>query len=191
MDDFIHVGRNNTPRLAETSLTLSPDDIDVWCSYVEGDRSAADYDPESSHPVPLAHDPLGRVAEGMDALVRRATDLHGARLVTIWKADADGGVAEVLWEARPDDGPDHDGIRDADADLDAEQLQGKYAVEGEHPSYGRADWRDVVENDETSLGYWEWVENKIQLAADNPWPRCDRCGRYVEYGACPIHRLDY
>lgn len=49
-------------------------------------------------------------------------------------------------------------------DLSPEQLDDKYNPDGdgEHPNYTRKDWRFAVENDETLLGYWGWVEFQIQ-----------------------------
>ncbi|MBK6616367.1 hypothetical protein [Ottowia sp.] len=32
---------------------------------------------------------------------------------------------------------------------------------GEHPDHPLSDWRYQVENDETRLGYWEWVVSEI------------------------------
>jgi len=47
----------------------------------------------------------------------------------------------------------------------AEDLSNAYAgpngTWGEHPYYTRADWRQEVENDDTILGYWAWVEARL------------------------------
>jgi hypothetical protein len=53
-----------------------------------------------------------------------------------------------------------------EAELTADQLAKKYGGfwEGEHPKYPCADWKGLVENDETRLGYWEWVEAQIEVA---------------------------
>ena len=32
---------------------------------------------------------------------------------------------------------------------------------GEHPSYPRQDWMDEAGENDTGLGYWDWVLNKI------------------------------
>jgi hypothetical protein len=34
---------------------------------------------------------------------------------------------------------------------------------GAHPEYPVADWQYEVGNDETRLGYWEWVQNEIEM----------------------------
>jgi hypothetical protein len=35
---------------------------------------------------------------------------------------------------------------------------------GEDKSYPRADWRYEVGNEDTNLGYWEWVEHQKEIA---------------------------
>lgn len=35
---------------------------------------------------------------------------------------------------------------------------------GSHPDYSVSDWQYEVENDDTRLGYWEWVESKVEQA---------------------------
>lgn len=35
---------------------------------------------------------------------------------------------------------------------------------GEHPKYPKSDWKYEVENDDTFLGYWEWVYCKLDEA---------------------------
>ena len=52
----------------------------------------------------------------------------------------------------------------------------KYRAEGgiwaEDPEYPAADWRGEAGNDDTRLGYWEWVDNRRENAADRPdWAR--------------------
>uniref|UniRef100_A0A6M3IMI3 Uncharacterized protein n=1 Tax=viral metagenome TaxID=1070528 RepID=A0A6M3IMI3_9ZZZZ len=32
----------------------------------------------------------------------------------------------------------------------------------ENPEYPRSDWKDEVNNDDTNLGYWDWVEHQIE-----------------------------
>lgn len=36
-------------------------------------------------------------------------------------------------------------------------------VWGEYPQHPRDDWRYEVMNDDTNLGYWEWVANKKEM----------------------------
>lgn len=52
----------------------------------------------------------------------------------------------------------------ADRLLSAEELDDKYNPDGngEHPRFQRADWRAAVANDETLVGYWQWVEYQIE-----------------------------
>lgn len=38
---------------------------------------------------------------------------------------------------------------------------------GEHPDHPVDDWQHEVLGDETRLGYWEWVENRIDAATDD------------------------
>ncbi len=33
---------------------------------------------------------------------------------------------------------------------------------GKHPAYPPADWRYEVGNNETRLGYWEWVQARLE-----------------------------
>ena len=35
-------------------------------------------------------------------------------------------------------------------------------VWGYHPKFSREDWRAEVRNKETNLGYWDWVEHRIE-----------------------------
>lgn len=35
-----------------------------------------------------------------------------------------------------------------------------YDIWGEHETYPRADWKYEVQNDDTNLGYWDWVKSK-------------------------------
>lgn len=53
----------------------------------------------------------------------------------------------------------------ADHLLSAEELFQKYATErdnGEHPRHLRRDWRHDVAEDNTLLGYWQWVVSQIE-----------------------------
>lgn len=47
----------------------------------------------------------------------------------------------------------------ADYDLTPAQLDDKYNPDGdgEHPQYTKQAWRAEVNEEETLLGYWEWV----------------------------------
>jgi hypothetical protein len=46
----------------------------------------------------------------------------------------------------------------------AEQIkEASGGVWGEHQDHTVNDWRYEVTNDDTRLGYWEWVANKIEL----------------------------
>lgn len=55
-------------------------------------------------------------------------------------------------------------IEGEDEGLSAEELDHKYNPDGggEHPKFTREDWRDAVANDETILGYWDWLEEQIR-----------------------------
>lgn len=54
---------------------------------------------------------------------------------------------------------------DTDFTLDATLLDDKYNPEGdgEHPVFSRTDWRAAVEAKDTIIGYWDWVEYRIEL----------------------------
>lgn len=55
-------------------------------------------------------------------------------------------------------------VEGEDQGLTAEQLDSKYNPDGggEHPKHTREDWRNAVANDDTILGYWDWLEEQIQ-----------------------------
>ncbi|MGH1461262.1 MAG: hypothetical protein ACRBB6_04420 [Neptuniibacter sp.] len=40
-----------------------------------------------------------------------------------------------------------------------------YAFEDEHPGYPRCDWKLEVANNDTVLGYWEWVMSCLGIEA--------------------------
>lgn len=48
--------------------------------------------------------------------------------------------------------------------LTAEQLDDKYNPDGdgEHPCFKRRDWRDAVDQEDTLMGYWDWVVMKLE-----------------------------
>lgn len=51
------------------------------------------------------------------------------------------------------------------ADAKALVLQGVYGGHwGEHPGHLVADWQYEVANDDTRLGYWQWVANRLEDA---------------------------
>ncbi len=63
--------------------------------------------------------------------------------------------------------PDH--LARADRLLAPEELRQKYynpddrsGGEGEHPMYTKWDWTQKVAQGSTLLGYWEWVEEKLE-----------------------------
>ena len=52
-------------------------------------------------------------------------------------------------------------------DPDIEALSEKHGgYWGEHPLYSPSDWQEHVRNNETRLGYWEYVETQITIAKD-------------------------
>ncbi|MFK1354899.1 hypothetical protein ACIUYZ_01105 [Pseudomonas aeruginosa] len=58
---------------------------------------------------------------------------------------------------------------DQDIRLSADQLEEKYspAGGGQHPTFTREDWRNAVETDDTTSGYWSWVNGQIQSLLDD------------------------
>lgn len=44
----------------------------------------------------------------------------------------------------------------------AQALIATHGIWGEHRDYPAADWRYEVQNDDTRLGYWEWVAAKLE-----------------------------
>lgn len=56
-------------------------------------------------------------------------------------------------------------MRNADKGLTEQELAAMYdELEGwgEHPTYKMIDWRNAVSEDETRLGYWQWVATLIE-----------------------------
>lgn len=55
-----------------------------------------------------------------------------------------------------------------DRDLSAEELDDKYNPngDGEHPLLTRKEWRAVVGDGGTSLGYWQWLRDKMNEVED-------------------------
>jgi hypothetical protein len=62
------------------------------------------------------------------------------------------------------------GREDAQSNLDADEkpvdreLYGGFW--GEYPDFPREDWEYEVANEDTGLGYWEWVDNQIAFAKE-------------------------
>lgn len=58
---------------------------------------------------------------------------------------------------------------DQDIHLSAVQLEEKYspAGGGQHPTFTREDWRNAVATDDTTSGYWSWVNGQIQSLLDD------------------------
>lgn len=53
-----------------------------------------------------------------------------------------------------------------DQSLTATMLADHYGWWGEHPTYPREDWAYEVAQNDTSLGYWAWVEVKLSYEED-------------------------
>lgn len=55
-----------------------------------------------------------------------------------------------------------------DVELTAKELEDKYSPlgGGEHPDHSRDDWRWEVANEDTILGYWAWLENRIEMESE-------------------------
>lgn len=45
----------------------------------------------------------------------------------------------------------------------ANQLADEYGVWGNHPEYPVRDWKNQTKNDDTRCGYWQWVEQQIEM----------------------------
>ncbi|HFL2868614.1 TPA: hypothetical protein ACGWVL_002988 [Pseudomonas aeruginosa] len=58
---------------------------------------------------------------------------------------------------------------DQDIHLSADQLEQKYspAGGGQHPTFTREDWRNAVAADDTTSGYWPWVNGQVQSLLDD------------------------
>jgi hypothetical protein len=46
---------------------------------------------------------------------------------------------------------------------DAAALEARLGHSGSHEHYLREDWQMEVADGDTSLGYWDWVENNLDL----------------------------
>jgi hypothetical protein len=76
-------------------------------------------------------------------------------------------AADLSREDLPDSYPPELAI--SDRHLTADQLFTKYSTKrdnGEHPQYLRRDWRHDVAEDNTLLGYWQWVEHQLEQDRD-------------------------
>ena len=47
-----------------------------------------------------------------------------------------------------------------------ETLIQEHGVWGAHPTWPVEDWKTEVDNDDTRLGYWEWVVAQMELHAE-------------------------
>lgn len=59
-------------------------------------------------------------------------------------------TATHVWNTHPESG------------LTPEDLRVKYLDEPGHPQFIMGDWRYEVANEDTKLGYWEWVMHKVE-----------------------------
>lgn len=48
--------------------------------------------------------------------------------------------------------------------MDACELSKQYGYHGEHGEHPRADWKAEVASNDTQLGYWEWLEARLEEA---------------------------
>lgn len=60
-------------------------------------------------------------------------------------------MSDCVWNAHPDHA------------LSPEELRAKYQDEPKgHPRFPKEDWQYEVSNDDTCLGYWEWVMHQVE-----------------------------
>jgi hypothetical protein len=76
---------------------------------------------------------------------------------------------------------------DPEGELFAERspqgLESKFVTE--HPDWPKTDWQYDVANNDTKLGYWEWVAHNVESASTDP-SECTECGAKVpEIIGCP------
>ena len=50
----------------------------------------------------------------------------------------------------------------ADQAKTVEVLTTQHGIWGSHPTWPTDDWKSEVDNDDTRLGYWEWVVHQIE-----------------------------
>jgi len=77
---------------------------------------------------------------------------------SVGKITSPYGHGTILLEGESDDGI-------FSPDIIMAEYGGDRLAWGEHPKYPREDWRMEVYNEETTVGYWEWVS--AGLIADN------------------------
>lgn len=55
-----------------------------------------------------------------------------------------------------------------ETEMTADQLRDKYggSIWDEHPDYPASDWQHEVSEDNTRLGYWDWVGHEIEQQAE-------------------------
>jgi len=95
------------------------------------------------------------------ALIETARDLTEGDGSTQDNPEYTRGIVELLantfgYGAFVDDG---DGAKD--------QIQAEIAAPNVYEQYPIADWRYEVANDDTHLGYREWLEHKVEAAAES------------------------
>jgi hypothetical protein len=69
-----------------------------------------------------------------------------------------------------------------DDELTAQELREKYDTEegwGQHPRFTMEDWRNEVSNEDTRIGYWDWVEKSLAYAEDAT-PCGTFCGEFMQ-----------
>lgn len=55
-------------------------------------------------------------------------------------------------------------VEDYSIEILSETLQDEYGgLWGEHPDYPRKDWAYEVGNNDTNLGYWDWVSHRLEM----------------------------
>jgi len=64
-----------------------------------------------------------------------------------------------------------------DSTLSADDLDVHYRSNGgEQPDYVRADWRYEVANEDTTVGYWDWVAHKLSIEYEDFMEQIDDVG---------------
>lgn len=61
----------------------------------------------------------------------------------------------------------------------------------ESPEYPRSDWKDEVNNDDTNLGYWDWVEHQIESNDEDILITCALCGNSAVSKTAHLHQEQY
>ncbi|QAY80367.1 hypothetical protein [Sphingosinicella sp. BN140058] len=107
----------------------------------------------------IADGPLA-LADAVD-IVRGGIDLLDDEVNMILDNDASSGVLRVI----TDRGDFAVEISLAKSSKPAALNADNGGVWGHHPQFPVTDWRHEVANDDTRLGYWEWVASQIDAAA--------------------------